>query len=553
MKLNKEMKAWGPFLIGAALSIGILIGIRINQETPIMIVDKYNENESSHTIQYGGGRVEEVLNFIQSRYVDDINPQKLEDAAIKAMLEQLDPHSSYISKDQLVTVNESLSGKFSGIGVEFFILDDTIMVVSALSGGPSEAVGIQAGDKIIMVEDSTIAGVGITSLGVADLLKGDKGTKVNVGIRRGDAKELLNFEITRDEIPLYSVDAGYMINDETGYIKVNRFSGKTYEEFMKKMETMIEKEGMKHLILDLRQNPGGYLQEATKILNQLFNDKGELLVYTDGTKIGKSEYKTRGRPFYQIGHIAVLIDEGSASASEIVAGAIQDDDRGIIVGRRSFGKGLVQEQYPLSDGSALRLTVARYYTPSGRSIQKPYDDKAHYDDDFINRLEAGELSSEEDIEIGDTTQYYTKKGDVVFGGGGVIPDIFVPIDTSFLSEDYINARQYLPDFVFRYLEKHDHEFSYGNVNDFIDNYTVSDEVYNAYLNHLNQSIENFDPAKIEAFKGELQQHIKARIARKLFNNDAFYAVFNQEDPMVKEALQYIQQQNPVEAARLDNK
>lgn len=553
MKLNKEMKAWGPFLIGAALSIGILIGIRINQETPIMIVDKYNENESSHTIQYGGGRVEEVLNFIQSRYVDDINPQKLEDAAIKAMLEQLDPHSSYISKDQLVTVNESLSGKFSGIGVEFFILDDTIMVVSALSGGPSEAVGIQAGDKIIMVEDSTIAGVGITSLGVADLLKGDKGTKVNVGIRRGDAKELLNFEITRDEIPLYSVDAGYMINDETGYIKVNRFSGKTYEEFMKKMETMIEKEGMKHLILDLRQNPGGYLQEATKILNQLFNDKGELLVYTDGTKIGKSEYKTRGRPFYQIGHIAVLIDEGSASASEIVAGAIQDDDRGIIVGRRSFGKGLVQEQYPLSDGSALRLTVARYYTPSGRSIQKPYDDKAHYDDDFINRLEAGELSSEEDIEIGDTTQYYTKKGDVVFGGGGVIPDIFVPIDTSFLSEDYINARQYLPDFVFRYLEKHDHEFSYGNVNDLIDNYTVSDEVYNAYLNHLNQSIENFDPAKIEAFKGELQQHIKARIARKLFNNDAFYAVFNQEDPMVKEALQYIQQQNPVEAARLDNK
>lgn len=553
MKLNKEMKAWGPFLIGAALSIGILIGIRINQETPIMIVDKYNENESSHTIQYGGGRVEEVLNFIQSRYVDDINPQKLEDAAIKAMLEQLDPHSSYISKDQLVTVNESLSGKFSGIGVEFFILDDTIMVVSALSGGPSEAVGIQAGDKIIMVEDSTIAGVGITSLGVADLLKGDKGTKVNVGIRRGDAKELLNFEITRDEIPLYSVDAGYMINDETGYIKVNRFSGKTYEEFMKKMETMIEKEGMKHLILDLRQNPGGYLQEATKILNQLFNDKGELLVYTDGTKIGKSEYKTRGRPFYQIGHIAVLIDEGSASASEIVAGAIQDDDRGIIVGRRSFGKGLVQEQYPLSDGSALRLTVARYYTPSGRSIQKPYDDKAHYDDDFINRLEAGELSSEEDIEIGDTTQYYTKKGDVVFGGGGVIPDIFVPIDTSFLSEDYINARQYLPDFVFRYLEKHDHEFSYGNVYDFIDNYTVSDEVYNAYLNHLNQSIENFDPAKIEAFKGELQQHIKARIARKLFNNDAFYAVFNQEDPMVKEALQYIQQQNPVEAARLDNK
>lgn len=553
MKLNKEMKAWGPFLIGAALSIGILIGIRINQETPIMIVDKYNEDESSHTIQYGGGRVEEVLNFIQSRYVDDINPQKLEDAAIKAMLEQLDPHSSYISKDQLVTVNESLSGKFSGIGVEFFILDDTIMVVSALSGGPSEAVGIQAGDKIIMVEDSTIAGVGITSLGVADLLKGDKGTKVNVGIRRGDAKELLNFEITRDEIPLYSVDAGYMINDETGYIKVNRFSGKTYEEFMKKMETMIEKEGMKHLILDLRQNPGGYLQEATKILNQLFNDKGELLVYTDGTKIGKSEYKTRGRPFYQIGHIAVLIDEGSASASEIVAGAIQDDDRGIIVGRRSFGKGLVQEQYPLSDGSALRLTVARYYTPSGRSIQKPYDDKAHYDDDFINRLEAGELSSEEDIEIGDTTQYYTKKGDVVFGGGGVIPDIFVPIDTSFLSEDYINARQYLPDFVFRYLEKHDRELSYDNVNDFIDNYTVSDEVYNAYLNHLNQSIENFDPAKIEAFKGELQQHIKARIARKLFNNDAFYAVFNQEDPMVKEALQYIQQQNPVEAARLDNK
>lgn len=553
MKLNKEMKAWGPFLIGAALSIGILIGIRINQETPIMIVDKYNEDESSHTIQYGGGRVEEVLNFIQSRYVDDINPQKLEDAAIKAMLEQLDPHSSYISKDQLVTVNESLSGKFSGIGVEFFILDDTIMVVSALSGGPSEEVGIQAGDKIIMVEDSTIAGVGITSLGVADLLKGDKGTKVNVGIRRGDAKELLNFEITRDEIPLYSVDAGYMIDDETGYIKVNRFSGKTYEEFMKKMETMIEKEGMKHLILDLRQNPGGYLQEATKILNQLFNDKGELLVYTDGTKIGKSEYKTRGRPFYQIGHIAVLIDEGSASASEIVAGAIQDDDRGIIVGRRSFGKGLVQEQYPLSDGSALRLTVARYYTPSGRSIQKPYDDKAHYDDDFINRLEAGELSSEEDIEIGDTTQYYTKKGDVVFGGGGVIPDIFVPIDTSFLSEDYINARQYLPDFVFRYLEKHDRELSYDNVNDFIDNYTVSDEVYNAYLNHLNQSIENFDPAKIEAFKGELQQHLKARIARKLFNNDAFYAVFNQEDPMVKEALQYIQQQNPVEAARLDNK
>ena len=412
MALNNSKNPWHvwmPLLLALATVIGMLVGFRLHSLRPS--VSMHTKEISSPIPRSNYGRLEEVVRYIDARYVDDIDKDALTEKAIDELLQQLDPHSSFIKSSDVEEVNEQLDGSFGGIGVQFLLIKDTIVVVSPLAGGPSETVGIQPGDKIIEVEDSVIAGKGLHTKELIKLLKGEIGTPVRIGILRKGNSTLLDYTITRDEIPIHSVDIGYKITDDIGYIKINKFSANTYEEFMKALEELVKDNALKNLIIDVRQNPGGYLPQVTRILNQLIAEAGKVMVFTKGRNEGRVDYESHNKNFYRVDNIAVLIDEGSASASEILAGAIQDLDRGIIIGRRSFGKGLVQEQFRLRDGSALRLTVARYYTPSGRSIQKPYQKKNHdsYDADLARRYKNGELFSEDKFIIADTTHYFTEE------------------------------------------------------------------------------------------------------------------------------------------------
>ena len=356
----------------------MLIGTRMQSNPPTAIaIDLPRGHDALPPSTIGQGKLEELIRYIESRYVDEVNKDELVKEAIDNILYQLDPHSNYISAEQLKEVNEQLEGSFDGIGIEFVVVDDTVMVVAALSGGPAEGAGILSGDKIVQIEDSLTIGKNIDYEGVLTKLKGEKGSKIKLGVLRGLEKSIRKFTLTRDKISVHSVEVAYMLDDLTGYIKINRFSANTYDEFMKNLEKLVDEKGMKHLVIDLRQNPGGYMQEATNILSQLFKEKDKLLVYTKGKNVPRNDYKSTGRTFYDVENIAVLTDEGSASAS------------GVIIGRRSFGKGLVQEQYRLRDGSAIRLTVARYFTPSGRCIQKPYESREDYDEDMAERMKAG--------------------------------------------------------------------------------------------------------------------------------------------------------------------
>ena len=540
----RRLQVWLPLLLSMVLVGGMLIGTKLKQ-APIIVVED-SSNDQDKTLEGRNGRVEELIRYIEAKYVDKVDREKLMEEAINSLLKQLDPHSNYISAKHLQDVNEQLEGNFDGIGIEFMIMEDTILVVTPLAGGPSEEVGILAGDRIVEIEDSLIVGDKLTERTVADFLRGERGSKVTIGIRRGHEKDLRHFEITRAEIPLHSVDAGYMLDDKTGYIKVSRFSANTYREFMEKLENLVEKQGMQDLVIDLRQNPGGYLQEATNILSQLFREKDRLLVYTEGRTVKRSEYETTGKPFFEVGDIAVLIDEGSASASEILAGAVQDWDRGVIVGRRSFGKGLVQEQYNLRDGSALRLTVARYYTPSGRSIQKSYTDLDAYDKDLYDRYESGELLSEDSINVSDTTQFLTmKEKRVVYGGGGIKPDIFVSIDTSLFHDDYLKYREHLRSFVFRYVEDHQEELNY-NLKEFKSLYSVPDMVITAFHDYLLEQGETELPKAMPPnTEASLKLLLKARMAKQLYGDEGFYVVWNSDDPVVKKALQALKQPNPL--------
>ena len=332
--------------------------------------------------------------------------------------------------------------------------------------------------------------------------------------------------------------------EKTGYIKINRFSATTYEEFMKGLEDLVENKGMEDLVIDLRHNPGGYLQQATNILSQLFKDQDKLLVYTKGRTVNRNDYKSTGRAFFEIGNVLVLIDEGSASASEILAGAIQDHDRGVVIGRRSFGKGLVQEQYKLRDGSALRLTVARYYTPSGRSIQKDYKDSEDYSSEVLERYSSGEMESENKIEIHDSTEYYTTGGRLVFGGGGISPDVFISIDTALLDDNYLSLRQHIPQFVYRYLEDNPSEFDYTLAN-FKNTYQVNRRFFDAFLDYASENGTKVARKDIPKIKAPLQRFIKARIAKHLYEDEGFYTIWNEDDSMIQKAMELLGQPDPL--------
>lgn len=524
----KRLNVWLPLLLSFILVIGMLLGFKLQGNK----VERSGLNGKP-------GSIEELLRLIESKYVDDTNRDELVETAINNILKELDPHSSYIPAARLQSVNEELKGKFEGVGIQFTVLNDTIFVVTPISGGPADQLGVLAGDKIIEIEDSLVAGIGISTDGVIDKLKGKKGSKVKIGIQRGKNRKIISYTITRDVIPLYSVDASYMMNEATGYIKVNRFSGTTHEEFMTALERM-KGEGLENLVIDLRGNPGGYLTAATKMLDQLFEER-KLLVYTEGRTYARNDYKSTGRQLFPLDKIVVLIDEGSASASEILAGAVQDHDRGVIIGRRSFGKGLVQEQYDLSDGSALRLTVARYYTPSGRSIQKSYDDMDAYGEEAYNRFKNGELISKDSVNVADTTKYYTTvKNRVVFGGGGVMPDVFIPIDTTLFSNDfYATALQYIPRFVYGEYEDYKAELkTYKTAQVFNNQFTITDEMFNKYLDFVKseEGKTTINAAQLAKCKANLRQRIKAYFARQAFQDTGYFYIMNQDDPMLKAAL-----------------
>jgi carboxyl-terminal processing protease len=501
-------------------------------------------NASSQIFSDESVKFSQLLNWIDKYYVDSINQEKLVETAIIKMLQSMDPHSTYLTKEEVKEMSEPLQGSFEGIGVSFDILNDTIIIINPIPGGPSEKLGILAGDKIIMIGKENVAGVGIRTNDVYKRLRGDKGTIVTISVKRRLVPELLDFTITRDKIPIYSVDASYLISEQTGYIKINRFAYTTMDEFhlaLAKLKTR----GMKELVLDLSGNGGGFLDVAIQLADQ-FLDQQRMIVYTEGLNHPRKNYYATDKGDFQDGRLVLIIDEGSASASEIVSGAIQDWDRGILVGRRSFGKGLVQSPLKLIDSSMVRLTIARYYTPSGRLIQKPYTKGFdEYSNDLENRYDNGELSEEDRNIFPDSLRYKTLlSGRTVYGGGGIMPDYFVPIDTSYISDYYRNimSQGVLNNFVLNYLDNYRSELtaSYPAFDIFRDNYSVTDDLMKQLIDFAGTRNIAYDEKGYESCKEQLRMLLKANIARDLWNTSSFYEIVNQQNPSLKKALEVLE-------------
>jgi carboxyl-terminal processing protease len=521
-----------PIFLAIAMCIGIFIGVSIS--------GKSGENvDSLYASLY---KFRQVITHIEQYYVDKVESEKLVESAIEQMLTELDPHSLYIPYEEQKIIGTQLEGNYEGIGVEFNIFKDTIVVVTPLSGGPSEQLGIAAGDKIIKVEDEIVAGVGINNRGVVERLRGEADSNVRVTILRG--KKEIEFTITRGKIPQYSLDASYMIDEETGYIKINRFAATTFLEFKEALFQLQEK-GMQNLILDLTGNGGGYMDPAVKMVDEVLED-GKMIVYTKGKlKQSNVSYKSERVGDFETGALIVLVDEGSASASEIVAGAIQDHDRGLIVGRRTFGKGLVQNYWELNDGSELRLTTSRYYTPSGRNIQKPYESgnlDAYYKE-YYERYSNGEMYTSDSIKVADSLLFKTVKGRTVFGGGGIVPDYFVPLDTAgntTLLTRIFNTST-IHEFAFDYARKNEKEFQEMGLERFIEEYKVSDATLEALMSKAESNGIKRNAKQFAASKTLLKLYLKAFIGRGIWDNEAFFPVINQRDEIIQKALTLIEE------------
>lgn len=534
-----KRKVYFPLIIGFAIAAGIFIGSNFNFKNKSVLFSS-NSKEA---------KIKRLINYIQYDYVDKVNTDSLLDDAITTMLAKLDPHSVYIPKDELQRVTESMQGKFAGIGVSFIIHEDSVAVSSVIKGGPSEKAGIKAGDRIIVANKDTLFGKSLLkkagidksesktlegsrkmSDAVMKSLKGEPDTKVIVQVYRRSTDQKLNFPIIRGDVAITSVSAHYMINNNLGYIKIDRFARTTYQEFKKALDELIGK-GMTSLALDLRGNPGGYMDIANMIVDEFLED-GKLIVFTKNKNdaIDKSFATDKGD--FEHGKLYVLIDQNSASASEIVAGALQDNDKGTIVGRRSFGKGLVQQEMELGDGSAVRLTTARYYTPTGRSIQKPYT-KNHtdqYNNDYLERIHNGELISRDSIKVNDSLKYTTPKGKIVYGGGGIIPDVFVSIDTTgtFSAELYSQ----LNPFIFKYIDNHRKEMNKWELYDFVENFDVDDKIFNQYIAELD--INYPIPPNV---REDLKRYFKAIMARNLFDETGYFMITQKKDNMILKVIE----------------
>ena len=494
----------------------------------------------------------QVLNWIDKYYVDSVNKAELVENAIIEMLQSLDPHSTYLNKDEVKQMNEPLQGNFEGIGISFNILNDTIFVVNPIPGGPSEQVGILSGDRIIFIDGENVAGKGIKTSDVFQRLRGKKGTQVTVSILRRSVKDLIDFTIIRDKIPIFSLDASYMIDDRIGYIKLNRFSFTTIDEFESALQKL-KMYGIEDLILDLSNNGGGYLEVAVKLADQ-FLDEDKLIVYTEGEKHPKRNYLSSSRGNFEGGRVVIIIDEGSASASEIVAGAVQDWDRGIIVGRRSFGKGLVQNPMLLIDSSMVRLTIARYYTPSGRLIQKPYDQGYdEYSNDLINRFNNGELTSSDSIVFPESLKYQTlTSGRVVYGGGGIMPDYFVPLDTSYRTDYYrkLINRGILNLFVLNFVDdnRRDLNTKYPEFSVFNEKFEISEDILDQLTAYAESKDLALDVSDFTRSLDHLKTLIKAYIARDLWNTNEFYQVYNTQNESYLKAVEVLKDTGKYQAA-----
>lgn len=485
-----------------------------------------------------------VENIVNNLYVDNVDEEKIVENAVRGILENLDPHSSYSTKEETTSSQETMQGSFSGIGIQFNMQKDTLYVVQTIAGGPSEKVGILPGDRFIAVDDSIIAGRKLKNTDIMKRLRGPKGTKVNIKVKRGSNADLLEFRITRDDIPLNSIDAVYMADGKTGYIRLSRFAATSYKEF-KDAITKLKKQGMQQLILDLTDNGGGYMQIAAQIANEMLN-RGNLIVYTQGRKSPRQNLNADGSGTFRTQKVVVMINQFSASASEILSGAVQDWDRGVVVGRRSFGKGLVQREFLLPDSSSFRLTIARYYTPSGRNIQKPYvkGDRDDYDKDIIDRYNHGELQSADSIHFADSLKYTTLRlHRTVYGGGGIMPDVFVPLDTTQYTDYHrrLVAKGIIPQFALRYVDKNraDLKAQYPDAQKFIKEFTVTDEMLNNLVDAGKAEKVDFDKSQFAKSKEMLRTFVKAAIANDLFSTGAYFQIVNEQNDIYKEALSII--------------
>lgn len=525
---NGKIQVWLPILFSLTMIMGMYLGFTMRDAFP----------NKSFFFREKKRPLGEIMDLIQNKYVDDVKIDSLSDTAINAMLHKLDPHSVFIPAEQVQAINEDLAGKFFGIGVEFDIINDTMNVVTVRKDGPSDHAGIITGDKILKAGDSTVAGVKINTDKIRKLLRGDRGSKVSVVLLRNGAVKTVT--ITRDAIPIKSVDASYMIDSVNGYIRLNKFSSQTYHEFMGALESL-KKQGLQKLILDLRENGGGVLDEAVEIADELL-EGDKLITYTEGKHSPRKEYRCRREGQFEKGSLAILEDEGTASASEVLMGALQDWDRAIIIGRRSFGKGLVQEQFDLSDNSALRLTIARYYSPMGRSIQRPYEngEKAYYDE-ITNRFHNGEAFSADSVHQGKGKIYKTSGGKIVYGGGGITPDYFIPLDTTGINkyETQLAIKGTLGTFAYRYYLQHQATINgFKSAPAFNNNFHLDETDWNAFKADAERdSIPLNSLSPIE--KDHLIKNIRASIARLVWGTQGFFQVLNADDEGIKKAIQVL--------------
>ena len=519
-------KKYLPLIVGVAVAAGIFIGSKLNFNDSTEKIFATNSKKD---------KLNRLIDYIDYEYVDNVNTDSIVDVTVNGILENLDPHSVYIPKDAYEHNADDMRGNFVGIGISFYTYKDSIAVIRAIEGGPAAKAGIKGGDRILYANDKKLFGEGLNRDSITAHLKGEKNTKVTLKVHREGEAKLLEFKVKRKEVPLVSVDASYKLTKDMGYIKINRFSETTYNEFKVALEELID-EGITKLVLDLRGNPGGYISTAERIVDEFLEDDKLVLITRNKSGEENRTYATRKGDF-ENGKLYVLINENSASASEIVAGALQDNDKGTIIGRRSFGKGLVQREMSLGDGSAIRLTIARYYTPTGRSIQKPYGNgNEDYYSDYQERYRNGELISGDSIKVADSLRYITPKGKVVYGGGGIIPDIFVPKDTSVENEtlQYLSRSGFMSYFTFEFLEKNRAIFKGMTFKKFAENYVVNSSLSEEFIAYA-----KFNEAQIDLtnYTADLKKALKANIAQQLFGPNAYETILNEGDLMLSKVLE----------------
>jgi len=529
---NRKPSPVQPLLFALTLIAGMFIGTNLGDKNLLQVKPSVEQNAN---------KLVSLIDFIEDNYVDSIDKKQLIEDAIASVLKNLDPHSYYMGSEEVALEKERMKGEFSGVGIEFLILRDSLMVVKTIAGGPSEKAGLQSGDRIVMVDGKEISGKELDGDKAQKLLKGKQGSQVSVSVIRPGEVAKKEFSIERGSIPIESVNAAFMVNDSVGYMRIERFAEKTYDEFIE-AAAVLEDKGCSSLILDLRGNGGGLLNQAAEIVEE-FLSEGKTIVRTRGIHTGEDEIRSGKKGKYRDLNIVVMIDQNSASASEIVAGALQDWDRAVTVGRRSFGKGLVQHEMELADNSALRLTVARYYTPTGRCIQKPYGDSIAYEGDFQKRLEKGEFTTADSVHFPDSLRFRTPSGRLVYGGGGIMPDVFVPLDSIYFSGllSEIAYSGIIRDYCFTYLDSHRKEMrKYKSPDEFINKFNVSDVMLSGLIEMAEKEEIKINKQVVRKISPQLKSRIKGQFARSLFDDDAMVKVSLESDPDFKRALQVAQ-------------